>query len=344
MKKVFRLLALLLCAALLLPGTSARADGPAFSFEADFSQESLGEAIERYLTARGVSRSRITIGWYDLTSGESWYRDGDFCMEGASTYKMPLAMIYVDKIAAGELTLDDKIGNYVLGDALENMLINSHNGSGYTLRRYVSEDVTEYRRLQAALSGLSEDEISPAFYNYNLFSPRFLIGTLHTLYDNAEHYSLVIDCLKQARPAQYFSLYRGETEVAHKYGSYEEYVCDSGIIYTARPFLLCVMTYNVGGAPIIIGQIARIAMDYAEYLAAHPEPTPAPTPEPTSAPTPEPTPVPTPDPTPVPTPELTPIPTPVPAPTGRREIALPAAVGAVLIALPILFRRARKRP
>lgn len=336
MKKGFRLLALLLCAALLLPGAAACADAPVYHFEADFSQESFGDAVSRYLASKYLNSYSVKIGWCDLQSGEEWYLGGDAFMECASTYKLPLAMIYVDKIEAGELTLDDKIGYYVLGDALKAMLVDSSNPAGYALRNYLSGDVMEYRRLQAAYSGLSEDEISPSFYNYNLFSPRFLIGTLHTLYDNSERYSLVIDYLKQARPTQYFSLYRGETEVAHKYGSYEDYVCDSGIIYTERPFLLCVMTYKVRGAPFIIGQIARIAMDYAEYLAAHPEPTPAPTPEPT--------PVPTPDPTPVPTPELTPIPTPVPAPTGRREIALPAAVGAVLIALPILFRRARKRP
>ena len=334
MRKGFRLLTFLLCITLLLPCAAASADTPRYHFDADFSQESLGDAIERYLASRYLSSYSVKIGWCDLQSGEEWYLDGDTFMECASTYKLPLAMIYVDKIAAGELTLDAKIGSYVLGDALENMLVNSHNGSGYILRSHVSEDVMEYRRLQAAYSGLSEDEISPAFYHYNLFSPRFMIGTLHTLYDNSERYSLILDYLKQARPTQYFSLYRGETEVAHKYGSYEEYVCDSGIIYTERPFLLCVMTYKVRGAPFIIGQIARIAMDYAEYLAAHPEPTPAPTP------------VPTPVPSSVPLPEPTPVPTPVPAPTVGSNKSLPGAAvttGAVLIALPFILRRGKKR-
>ena len=345
MRKLFRLLALLLCAALLLPGATARADEPIYHFKTDFSQESLGEALTRYLASRYLSSYNVKIGWYDLDSGEEWYLDGDSYMECASTYKLPLAMIYAYKIAAGELSLDDKIGPYVLRDALENMLVNSNNAAGFTLRDYVAGDVGEYRRLQAAYSGLREEDISPAFYHYNRFSPRFMIGTLRTLYDNPERYGLIIDHLKQAQPNQYFSLCRGETEVAHKYGAYEEYVCDSGIIYTERPFLLCVMTYKVNGARFLIGQIARIAMDYADYLAAQPIPTP----EPTPVPTPEPTPVPTPEPTPEPTPVPTPVPSAIPAPeqAGRRKLPLLSAgiaAGAVLIALPILFRRARKRP
>ena len=55
----------------------------------------------------------------------------------------------------------------------------------------------------------------------------------------------------------------------------EGYVCDAGIIYAPRPFLLCVMTYAVPDARFILGEIARIAMDYAEYLAETEGPMPA---------------------------------------------------------------------
>ena len=110
MRKSFRLLTFLLCITLLLPCAAASADTPRYHFDADFSQESLGDAIERYLASRYLSSYSVKIGWCDLQSGEEWYLDGDAFMECASTYKLPLAMIYVDKIAAGELTLDDKIG------------------------------------------------------------------------------------------------------------------------------------------------------------------------------------------------------------------------------------------
>jgi len=157
------------------------------------------------------------------------------------------------------------------------------------LSRELGVGITEYRSLLAQYSGLGESELPERYYRGNQFSPRFLIGTLHTLYDNADRYALVLDFMKQARSEGYFGLYSGGIEVAHKYGSDVGYVCDSGIIYTEHPFLLSVMTHNLGSAQVILGQLARIAMDYAEYLAAQePAPEPEPTEEPADAPAPGP--------------------------------------------------------
>ena len=101
MKTTIRILCLLLAAALLMgaaPGGNT--EKKSFHFDADFSSESLEDAIERYLGERLLNGNNVTIGWYELTSGEEWYRGGDTFLEGASTYKLPLSMIYADKINA----------------------------------------------------------------------------------------------------------------------------------------------------------------------------------------------------------------------------------------------------
>jgi len=260
-----------------------------FHFDADFSRETLGEAIERYLAENGCTGNSVAVGWYDVKSGEEWYHNADTYMEGASIYKLPLSMVYADKIAAGELTEESKVAHYVLRDALEVLIVNSSNAAGRVLSRELGVGITEYRSLLAQYSGLGEAELPERYYRGNQFSPRFLIGTLHTLYDKPEKYALILDLMKQARPDDYFSLYSGGIEVAHKYGSDVGYVCDSGIIYTEHPFLLSVMTHNLGSAQVILGQLARIAMDYAEYLAAQESaPEPEPTEEPADAPAPDP--------------------------------------------------------
>lgn len=275
MKTCIRLLCLVLCAALLLPCASVGAANTAFRFKADFSQEGLGEVIERYLEEKGINKNSIAIGWQDLMSGEEYYLNGDTFMEGASMYKLPLAMLYADRIADGEITANDKVAHYVLRKALESMIIDSNNAVGSKLRDNLSRNYAEYRAMLVPHSGLSADQIPESFYKLNQFSPRFMIGTLRTLWENEERYEMVLGFLKQARPDDYFSEYRGDYEVAHKYGSDEGYVCDSGIIYAPRPFLLCVMTYAVPDARFILGEIARIAMDYAEYLAETEGPMPA---------------------------------------------------------------------
>ena len=317
-----------------------------YHFDADFSQETLGEVFERYLAAKKLPKGSIAIGWCDPESGEEWYFDGDTFMEGASTYKLPLAMIYADKIAAGELTEESKVAHYVLRDALEVLIVNSSNAAGRVLSRELTRDLTEYRGLLAQYSGLDASELPDRYYRNNLFSPRFLIGTLHTLYDEPEKYALILDLMKQARPDDYFSLYSGGIEVAHKYGSDVGYVCDSGIIYTEHPFLLSVMTHNLCSAQVILGQLARIAMDYAEYLAAQ-EPAPTTAPEPTGIPAPAATSAPEPTPAAPADGEAkaeAPQPTADESAAGQRVLLLPIAGAGLVLAgtLALLLRRQKK--
>ncbi|MBQ3481919.1 MAG: serine hydrolase [Oscillospiraceae bacterium] len=352
MKKLCRALCLLLVLALLLPcaGAFAEKETPKweYHFDADFSQETLGEALERYLAKKSLPKSFIAIGWYEFDSGEEWYYNPDLFLDVASTYKMPLAMVYADKIAAGELTEEDKIGHYVLRDALEKMLIDSNNFASSKLLTNLSPLVTDFKRMIIPYGGLDESELPESYFRGNSYSPRFLIGVLRTLYENEEKYALVLDLLKQARPDDYFSRYRGEIEVAHKYGSDEGYICDCGIIYAERPFALCVMSYGISGAQFIISEIARIAMDYAEYRAAHPlpEPTPEPAPVPTPAPPPVSTPQPEPVSTPRPEPASTPQPEPAPSSDPEQETLLPLvplALAGSAAYLALLFRLKRRK-
>ena len=280
-KRAIRALCLLLAFALLLPCAAASAEAakeerPLYHFDADFSQESLGEAIERYLTEKGQNSVKVAIGWQDLESGEEYYFHPDYFYAGASFYKLPLAMAYADKVAEGELSLDDKVGPYVLRDALEMILVNSNNPAGRALRDHLVPDEPAFKRLIVPYSGIAEEDLPRGYFCGNHYSPRFMIGVLRTLHDDPEHYGYLVDWLKQARPKEYFSRYRGELEVAHKYGDDGPTVNDCGIIYAQRPFLLCVMCYQVPGARFLVGEIARIAMDYAEYLAAQPSASPRP--------------------------------------------------------------------
>ena len=195
-------LSLLLCLALLAAPVCAAAEG----FACDFQTETLGEAIERYLESKGLGGTAVSIGWRDIDSGEEWYFNADMFMEGASTYKLPLAMIYADRIAAGELSLDERVGSYRLEDALRVMLEDSNNAAGQMLRDRLSTNYAEYRRILAGPSGLDPEGLPSAYYTVNSFSPRFLIGTLQTLWDGAEEYEMLIDFMKQARPDGFLCL------------------------------------------------------------------------------------------------------------------------------------------
>ena len=88
-----------------------------------------------------------------------------------------------------------------------------------------------------------------------------------TLYNAPERFPHIIDCLKRAQPTDYFHLYIDpELEVAQKYGSYKEFNNTSGIIYTPNPVILTVMTSDLARAELVIGEAARMFVDYTYTL------------------------------------------------------------------------------
>ena len=143
---------------------AAKEERPLYHFDADFSQESLGEAIERYLTEKGQNSVKVAIGWQDLESGEEYYFHPDYFYAGASFYKLPLAMAHADKVAEGELSLDDKVGPYVLRDALEMILVNSNNPAGRALRDHLVPDEPAFKRLIVPYSGIAEENLPRGYF------------------------------------------------------------------------------------------------------------------------------------------------------------------------------------
>lgn len=355
MKKISLIVCLLLAAAVLLaaaPGTE-RAQKKEFHYEADFSANSLGEVLEVYLAEKKLTERNVSVGWCDLDSGEEWYFGGDTFMEGGSSYKLPLAMLYTDMIAAGEVSPDDRVGSYTVQSAIESALINSNNAAGQMLHRRLGVGTEEYRTMIARYCRIDPEELPSGYYTANQFSARYLVGTLRTLYENADRYGMLIDCLKQARQNDYLCLYIDGTEIAHKYGSYDIYLCDSGIVYAEKPFVISVMTRGIGGAGKIIGEIGRIALDYAEYCAAHEKEDPAPeqaaetTPEPTPDSTIEEaagvTPLPTISPEPLPTPESVSVPAgPSSSEQTARNVLLVSGTASALVAVGLLLRKKKR--
>ena len=102
----------------------------------------------------------------------------------------------------------------------------------------------------------------------------------------------------QAQPGQYFRAQVDEFDIAHKYGYFEGYLNDVGVIYTPQPYLLAVYTYHTGED--VLGAICRAATDYT--LTADASWTPpalavdvTDTAAPTSVPAPDATPSPSPE-------------------------------------------------
>lgn len=287
---------------------------------------------------RDLSEEHFGFAYYYTGTGESYFRNGDFSTYAASLYKVPLCMRLSEMVKNGELAFTDRLGGYTV-EQIEHMAL-SYSSNPHARAAFSGMGNSRSERWAAlnSYSGIPIEEL-PKRYTQGFFTPRFMLNTLLTLYEEPERFPGVLDYMQQANPEHYFRrTLEGRYTVAQKYGnvcSSANYMHAAGIIYTPAPFLLVVMTCNVSKSYNLLGELADRFAEYTltldERLAALPSPTPEPTPEPAF--------------TPEPTPE--PVPAPVPedaeavrgSPQRSVLVWCGAAGGAVLIAAALLLRK-----
>lgn len=291
-------LLLLLCILLL-----AQSGGYAAADVSVFDGRGLDDVLFEYIDAHELNEDNFAMGWLDLTSGETWYFQPDRYMVAGSMYKLPLNMAVADKLAAGAFSPDDIVGGYQISVAQTLSIVYSDNDAANALEAALAPDHTAYRELIAAYSGIPVEDLPDAYYTDNCISPRFMIGTLQTLYENSLAYETLIRDLKAAHPGRYFQSTQSDYEIAHKYGYYEGALADCGIVYTPRPFALVVFLSGSAARETVLGELCALMTDYALYLETLPPPMQPPLPTappasaavtaaPTDTPAPEPSPLP----------------------------------------------------
>ncbi len=234
-------------------------------FDPDELQSMVDSFIQEY-SGYGVKADNISFAYTYLATGETWFYNPDTWYYSASMYKVPLMMILAEKEANGELTQESDVKGLTLAYAEESILVYSNNDYAHLMLNYLGTD-KEAREMYKQFSSLPDDYYDPDFIDYSYFTVRFMNDVMTTLYNAPERFPHIIDCLKRAQPTDYFHLYIDpELEVAQKYGSYKEFNNTSGIIYTPNPVILTVMTSDLARAELVIGEAAKMFVDYTYTL------------------------------------------------------------------------------
>lgn len=234
-------------------------------FDPDELQSMADSFIQEY-SGYGVKADNISFAYTYLATGETWFYNPDTWYYSASMYKVPLMMILAEKEADGELTQESDVKGLTLAYAEESILVYSNNDYAHLMLNYLGTD-KEAREMYKQFSSLPDDYYDPDFIDYSYFTVRFMNDVMTTLYNAPERFPHIIDCLKRAQPTDYFHLYIDpELEVAQKYGSYKEFNNTSGIIYTPNPVILTVMTSDLARAELVIGEAAKMFVDYTYTL------------------------------------------------------------------------------
>ena len=271
MKVLKTSLILLIVLALLLPLAPRAAAEDAELDDERFAGRTWQEIVDEFLDEHGANPAKVACGWCNTVTGEEQYHNGDQYMVSGSMYKVPMNMIFAEKVHKGEISWDTFVGGYRYEYALHATIVDSNNDVARGMWEYLG-GYQPYRHILAPYMGEDPDTVDEKFYENNFSTPRQMIYALKLLQTESERFPRVIDEMLQAEPNKYFKVRDHEYDIAHKYGYYTEgahlYLNDCAIIYTEEPMAVVIFTDTVVEPYKLLADYCDLMIDYTEYSTA----------------------------------------------------------------------------
>lgn len=236
------------------------------------------EVIEKYINDEGLNSTNFAFFYYNLEKNEYYFYNEYTYFTAASTIKVPLAMVYYDKINNGDLTLEStlqyksenyeagagntsstyKAGEYIpLSFLLEEMIVNSDNTATNILKAGLGGE-SAYRIL---IKQYTKENLIDQFNTDNVTSAKYSYDVLKRLYDNQDKYQELIKLMKKSSGGGYLKKKVTNYEIAHKYGSFEGYIHDFGIVYADTTYLIGIFTKDINNAENLIADINKSVLE-----------------------------------------------------------------------------------
>lgn len=229
------------------------------------ASEELTALLTQFIVENGLNTSNFSLAFKDLTTGETCYYNELTQMDAASTYKLPLNMIYYDMQAAGTISGDSIVPgtNTSLTECHHQSLEFSNNElSEAMVNNYGSYDTL--KRDERRYMTLSDAETDDSYYHHNYYCARQMMDVVAYLYANQSQYAEALAYLKAAQPGQYYKREITDCEIAQKYGQRDGWQNCAGIIYSDHPFVLAIYSCQTSGGEPLLGKAARLFYDYTQ--------------------------------------------------------------------------------
>ncbi len=241
----------------------------------------LASILDNYFAETGVDTSALGIAIYDFESGGSYAWNDMTYFTAASTYKLPLAMIYYEMVANGECALSDELvyeayqyeeggticydyspgSSISIEELLHCMIVDSDNTAAHILFENLGGWVA-FKEAISKYSDVAIDENDSVYYSFdNVFTPAFMEDVLDYLYAHKDNFSTLLDDMLQSEPDDYLNMNIGD-KMAQKYGQYEEAENAIGISMSGHPYSIAVYTSLGYTGRLLIGELNAMIWDY----------------------------------------------------------------------------------
>ena len=238
---------------------------------------SLAKDIEAYFQENGIDHEKVAYCITDLEHNIKYSMNEKDEFIAASIYKLPLAMLYYDKVNEGEYTLDSTftysgymhedagvissdygIGSQVpLSDLLNDLIIYSDNDAGHILY----ENLGGWKEYKEAMTKYT-DSISENYYTMdNVTTANTMNDVVTYLYDHKEDYKGLIKNMEEAEPGEYLDR-DTQLSMPQKYGMYDSALNRVGFVECNTSYSIVVLTSLGDKGADVMANINRIAYEH----------------------------------------------------------------------------------
>lgn len=242
-----------------------------------FIDMSLAKDIEAYFQENGIDHEKVAYCITDLEHNNKYSMNEKDEFIAASIYKLPLAMLYYDKVNEGEYTLDSTftysgymhedagvissdygIGSQVpLSDLLNDLIIYSDNDAGHILY----ENLGGWKEYKEAMTKYT-DSISENYYTMdNVTTANTMNDVVTYLYDHKEDYKGLIKNMEEAEPGEYLDR-DTQLSMPQKYGMYDSALNSVGFVECNTSYSIVVLTSLGDKGADVMANINRIAYEH----------------------------------------------------------------------------------
>lgn len=242
-----------------------------------FIDMSLAKDIEVYFQENGIDHEKVAYCITNLEHNIKYSMNEKDEFIAASIYKLPLAMLYYDKVNEGEYTLDSTftysgymhedagvissdygIGSQVpLSDLLNDLIIYSDNDAGHILY----ENLGGWKEYKEAMTKYT-DSISENYYTMdNVTTANTMNDVVTYLYDYKEDYKGLIKNMEEAEPGEYLDR-DTQLSMPQKYGMYDSALNSVGFVECNTSYSIVVLTSLGDKGADVMANINRIAYEH----------------------------------------------------------------------------------
>ena len=242
-----------------------------------FIDMSLAKDIEAYFQENGIDHEKVAYCITDLEHNIKYSMNEKDEFIAASIYKLPLAMLYYDKVNEVEYTLDSTftysgymhedagvissdygIGSQVpLSDLLNDLIIYSDNDAGHILY----ENLGGWKEYKEAMTKYT-DSISENYYTMdNVTTANTMNDVVTYLYDHKEDYKGLIKNMEEAEPGEYLDR-DTQLSMPQKYGMYDSALNSVGFVECNTSYSIVVLTSLGDKGADVMANINRIAYEH----------------------------------------------------------------------------------